>query len=173
MNPTITRNGLWASLLLIGLFTVPILFLGIPEPDDFMSSEVVGHLFILISLIFVFIGMKQFREKNGGILSYWKAVKTGILIAIFPAIAFGLYNILYVEVIDPEFMVKYADHIAAQQSVGKSAEEAVEIREAVLEQQNMFGNPVLMFLVMFLSVLIMGAIVSLVSAFFVKKEQAD
>ena len=170
MNSTITRNGLWSSLLLIGLFAVPLLFLGIPGPDDFMSSEVVGHLFILLSLVFVFIGMKQFREANGGILSYWKAVKTGVLIAIFPAVAFGLYNLLYVEVIDPEFMVKYADHIIAEKSVGKSAEEAAAIRQTVLDEQEMFDSPVIMFLVMFLSVVVMGTVVSLISAFFVKKE---
>ncbi len=170
MNSIIIRNGLWSALLLICLFGVPLIFLGVPDLDDFMNSEVVGHIFILISLVFVFLGMKQYREDNGGNLSYWKAVKTGVLISIFPAIAFGLYNLLYVEVIDPEFMNKYAEHTISLRSEGKTAEEANEIRKAVLEESEMFGNPAMMFLVMFVSVFVMGAIVSLVSAFFVKKD---
>jgi len=169
MHSTITRNGLRSALFLIAIFGLPLLFTGIPEPGDFMSSEIVGHVFILLSLVFVFIGMKQYREANGGTLSYWRAVYTGLLIAIFPAIAFGLYNILYVEVIDPEFMVKYSEQIIADRSVGKSAAEIVEIKQSVMDEQEMFGNPAAMFLVMFLSVFVMGLIVSLISAFFVKK----
>ncbi len=169
MHSTIIRNGLWSSLLMVGLFGIPLLFLGIPEPDEFMSSEIVGHIFILVSLIFVFIGMKQYRDANGGSLSYWKAVKIGLLITIFPAIAFGLYNLLYIEVIDPEFMTKYTNHIISERSVGKSAEEIIEIKKEILAGHEMFANPAIQFFVMFLSVFVMGAIVSLVSGFFVKK----
>jgi len=172
MNSTITRNGFWSALLLIGLFAIPLLFIGLPEPDDFMASEIVGHLFILVSLIFVFLGMKQYREANGGAFSYWKAVKVGLLITIFPAVAFGLYNLLYVEVLDPDFMTKYAEYTIEQRGIGKSADEITKIRQAVTEEVKMFDNSLIKFLVMFLSVFVMGAIVSLVSAFFVKKIEA-
>lgn len=173
MNSIITRNGLWASLLLLGLFAIPLIFTGIPEPEDFMSSEIVGHIFILVSLVFVFLGMRQLREANGGTLSYWKAVKAGVLIAIFPAITFGLYNILYTEVLDPEFMSKYAEHTITLRSEGKTAEDAMDIRKGVLEEMEMFSSPAIQFAVMFLSVFVMGAIVSLISAFFVKKSSDE
>ena len=169
MHSTIIQNGLKSAIFLVAIFGLPLLFTGVPEPGDFMSSEIVGHIFILLSLVFVFLGMKQYREANGGTLSYWRAVYTGLLIAIFPAIAFGLYNILYVEVIDPEFMVKYSENIITERSVGKTAEEISAIRQTVMDEQQMFGNPAVMFLVMFLSVIVMGLIVSLISAFFVKK----
>jgi len=169
MKSTVLRNGLWSTLLLIGLFVIPLLFIGLPEPDDFMSSEIVGHIFILLSLIFVFIGMKQYREANGGNLNYWKAVKIGLLITLFPAVAFGLYNLLYVEVLDPGFMDKYAEHSITLRSEGKTTAEALEIRKSVLEEFDMFSNPAISFAVMFFSVFVMGAIVSMISAFFVKK----
>lgn len=169
MHSSILRNGLRSALFLIAIFTIPLLFTGIPEPGDFMSSEVVGYTFILLSLVFVFLGMKQYREDKGGTISYWKAVYTGLLIAIFPAIAFGLYNILYMEVIDPDFMTKYSEHIISQRSEGKTAAEIVEIKKAVMAESEMFDNLPIMFIVMFLSVFVLGLIVSLVSAFFVKK----
>ena len=169
MNSTVTKYGLWSSLFLLGVFTIPLLFLGIPKPGDFMASEVVGHVFILLSLVFVFLGMKQYRETNGGHLSYWKAVKIGLLITIFPAVTFGLYNLLYVEVIDPEFMANYTNQIIADRSIGKTAEEANEIKKTVMAEHEMFSNPAIQFGVMFLSVFVMGIMVSLVSGFFVKK----
>ena len=172
MNSIITRNGLWSALFLVGLFVLPLLFTGIPEPGDFAISEAIGYTSILLSLIFVIIGMKQYREDNGGLLSYWKAVKTGLLIAIFPAIAFGLYNLIYVEIIDPDFMTKYAEHSINVRTEGKTAEEAEAIRQAVMQEQKMFESPVIQFIVMFLTVFVMGTIVSLISAFFVKKSPA-
>lgn len=169
MHSTITRNGLWSSLFMIGLFALPLLFTGIPDPGDFVISEIIGYTSILISLIFVVLGMKQYREANGGVISYWNAVKTGLLIALFPAITFGLYNLLYMEVIDPDFMTKYAEYNISERTVGKTAEEAEEIKKAVLQEQEMFENPLIQFVVMFLTVFVMGAIISLVSAFFIKR----
>jgi len=169
MNSTITRNGLWSALLLIGLFAIPLLFTGIPGPDDFMASEVVGHIFILLSLIFVIIGMIQYREANGGTMTYWEGVKVGLQIAIFPAIAFGIYNLIYVFVIDPDFLANYAEHSIAERSIGKTGEELAQIRKDVLDEQKTFENPVLQFIIMFLSVFIMGFVVSLIAAFFTKK----
>ncbi|MEM9547015.1 MAG: DUF4199 domain-containing protein [Bacteroidota bacterium] len=169
MNSIITKNGFYSAALMIVLFALPLLFIGIPEPGDFWTSEVVGYASILLCLVFVFLGMKQYRDAEGGFISYWKAVKVGLLIAIFPAIAFGLYNLLYVEVIDPDFMTKYADYIASERSAGKTAEEAAAIKKAVLSEQEAFQNPAIQFVVMFLTVFIMGIVVSLVSAFFVKK----
>lgn len=171
MNSTTTRNGLWSALLLVGLFGIPLLFTGIPEPGDFMASEVVGHIFILLSLVFIFLGMKQYREANGGVMTYWEGVKVGLQIAIFPAIAFGIYNLIYVFVIDPDFLANYAEHTIAEKSVGKSGEELAQIRKDILDEQKTFENPVLQFIIMFLSVFVMGTIVSLVSGFFLKKEK--
>ena len=120
-------------------------------------------------MVFVVLGMKQYREENGGIINYWKVVKTGLLIVLFPAIAFGIYNLLYIFIIDPEFLNKYAEYSIADRGVGKTAEELVAIKQAVLDEQKMFENPVIQFVLMFLTVFIIGAVVSLVSGFFLKK----
>lgn len=169
MKSPIVRNGIWSSLLLIGLFGIPLFFTGIPGPDDFMSSEVVGHIFILICLVFIIIGMKQYREANGGSMTYWEGVKVGLLISIFPAITFGLYNLIYIFVIDPDFLTNYAEYTIQQRGAGLSGEALAEIRQEVYDEQKLFENPFIQFGVMFLSVFIMGAIVSLISAFFTKK----
>jgi hypothetical protein len=173
MKSTIIRNGVWSSVFLIGVCAVPLLFLGLPSPDDFKRGEVIGYSSILLSMIFVVLGMKQYREENGGLISYWKIVKIGLMIALFPAIAFGLYNLLYMLVIDPEFLNKYAEYSLADRGAGKTAEEMVAIKQAVLAEQKMFENPVIQFVMMFLTVFIIGTIVSLVSGFFVRKGKMD
>ena len=82
-----------------------------------------------------------------------------------------IYNLIYVFVIDPDFLANYAEHTIAEKSVGKSGEELAQIRKDILDEQKTFENPVLQFIIMFLSVFVMGTIVSLVSGFFLKKEK--
>ncbi|MDF1697271.1 MAG: DUF4199 domain-containing protein [Saprospiraceae bacterium] len=171
MNSIVLRNGIWASIFLIGIGAIPLIFLGLPGPDDFKRGEVIGYTSILLSMIFIVIGMKQLKLNNGGVLSYWNAVKTGILITLFPAVAFGLYNLLYTYVIDPDFLTKYADYSLASRGAGKTGEELEMIKQAVLEEQKMFESPVIQFVLMFLTVFIIGAVVSLISAFFVKNKE--
>lgn len=169
MNSTILRNGLWASVFLIGVSVIPLLFLGLPGADDFKRGEVIGYSSILLSMIFVFLGMKQYREANGGSISYWKSVKVGLLIALFPAIAFGLYNLIYTNVIDPDFLTKYSEYSINTRGAGKSAEELAVIKEEVGLEMKGFSNPIFQFIMMFLSVYIIGTIISLISGFFIKK----
>jgi len=169
MNSIITKNGIWSSLFLTGVCVLPLLFLGVPEPGDFATSEIIGYASIVLSLVFVYIGMKQYRDANDESISYWKAAKVGLLIALFPAVTFGLYNLLYTEVIDPDFMPKWTEYTITERSAGKSLEEAAEIKKAVLAEQEAFSNPLIMFVMMFLTVYLIGIFISLVSAFFVKK----
>ena len=61
-------------------------------------AEIVGYSTILLSMIFVFLGIKKYRdENNGGNISFGEALKVGVLIVLIPSIAFGLYNLFYIE----------------------------------------------------------------------------
>lgn len=170
MKSTIVRNGVWSSVFLIGIGVIPMLFTGLPGPDDFKKGEIIGYSSIVLSMVFVVLGMRQYRNENGGSAGYWKLVKTGLLIALFPAVAFGLYNLLYTYVIDPEFLNKYAEYSLAERGAGKIGEELEAVKQAVIDEQKMFENPIIQFVMMFLTVFIIGAVVSLISGFFVKKK---
>ncbi|MEL6924405.1 MAG: DUF4199 domain-containing protein, partial [Bacteroidota bacterium] len=150
---------------------IPLLFLGLPGPEDFKNGEIVGYSAIVISMIFVFLGIRQYREiENGGHLGFWEAVKIGLGIAAFPAIAFGLYNLFYTEVLDPEFFAKYTEYLVNEQADNKTAAELETLRTELIAQNEVFDNPLIQFGTMFLSVFLIGLIVSILSAFILKRE---
>jgi len=173
MKSTITRYGLFAALFLMAINIIPLFFLGLPEAEDLKNGELIGYTAILISMIFIFLGIRQYRDiENGGQLGFWEAVKIGLGIAALPAIAFGLYNLFYTEVLDPEFFTKYTDFLVNQQSPGKSAAEIQVLRTTLTEQNEVFKNPFIQFGTMFMSVFLVGVIVSIISAFILKRGKA-
>ena len=51
----------------------------------------------------IYLVFKHHRDAHlGGILAYWKAVKTGTIIFLLASLGLGLYNILYFTYIDPD-----------------------------------------------------------------------
>ena len=124
-------------------------------------------------MAFVVLGMKQYREINDGFASYWSSVKTGVLITLFPSIAFGLYNLLYSYVIDPEFFYKYAEYSISKLGTGKTAEEIEVISATVNAEIEMYSNPVIQFFAMFVTVFLIGVMVSIIAGFFIKKNKPN
>jgi hypothetical protein len=129
------------------------------------NGAIGGYVSILLSSVFVYIGIKQFRDKeNGGFVSYKKAFLVGILIVIFPSLANGLYSVIYAKLIDPGFMDKYYD-LAIQNMKAELPPDQFQVKLRSLEsERTMFKNPYYYFMVMFLTVFLIGAIVTAISS---------
>ena len=102
----ILKNGRNAALTLI-VFGLIQFFILIPKFSS-ESSEVVGYLSMFVSMIFVFIGIRQYRDqKADGNLGFWEALKIGALIAIIPSLGFGILDTIYTQIINPEWSAQY------------------------------------------------------------------
>jgi hypothetical protein len=112
---------------------------------------------------------KHRDENNGGTISFWEALKVGGVIAVIPSIACGLYNWLYIEILDPEFMDNYYNHYLAQAQATMSAEDFERTKSKMEAEKAGFQSPVVQFAVMFLTVFIIGFIVSLIASIVLKK----
>jgi hypothetical protein len=134
-------------------------------------QEILGYASILLSMIFVFLGIKQYRDKfNGGFISYGKALKLGLLIVLLPSIAFGLFDLIYTHYLDPDFMSKYYDQMVAQM---RTALPAAEFEAKLKEMENskaMFQNVFFQFFIMATTVMAVGFMVAVVSAFVLRKK---
>ena len=172
MKNLVLRYGLYATAITVGIPFILFFTMGGAENTDYSLGEVIGYSTIILSMVFVFFGIKKHRdENNGGAISFWEALKVGVLIAAIPSLAFGLYNILYVEVLDPEFMDKYYQYSIEKAKISMEAAD-FEIRKAEMQsEKEMFQNPIIGAVVMFLTVFIIGFIVSLISSIVLKKEK--
>lgn len=168
MKKTVLRFGLYSSITICILSLLIWLLIG--TLDD-KTGEIVGYSSMVISLLFVYFGIKHFRDKeNNGAVTFGKALLIGILISLMAALVFGILDVLYVKVVNPDFMTDYYTRNLEQLQVSLSAEE-FEIRKAELEsEKEMFLNPFMHFLIMSMMVFVIGFIISLLSALILQRK---
>jgi hypothetical protein len=168
MKSTVKRFGLYSALSMIVLFTLSWI---IGAGSDYGTQELIGYVSIVVALSFVFFGIKHFRDKeNGGSISFGKAIKIGILITLFAAVAFGILDIVY-KLINPDFTTEYYDTMVEQVKATVPADQ-LEAKLAEMEsQREIFSNPVFSFLLMAFTVFIIGFIISLLSSLVLQRKK--
>jgi Protein of unknown function (DUF4199) len=163
MKQTVFRYGIFAALTIFVLSLVN--FLLIANKADYSVQEAAGYLSIFISMIFVFLGIRYFRDQvNGGALSFGLGLKTGVLIVLIPAVFFGLFNIFYTEVIDPSWLDQYYNHYITEAKKTIAPEKLEVELKNLQEQKELFGNPVMQFFIMAGTVFVIGFIVTILSS---------
>lgn len=172
MKHVLIRYGLISALILIGINAATLVLFGIPGPDDYAFGEVVGYATIIVALVPVFFGVKYYRDQIAdGVLSFWKGTSVGLAIATVPSLAFAVYNLVYVEVIDPEFGEKYMQYSLDTARAEMSAAEFESYAAQLESQSALFTDPLVQTIVMFLTVFLIGAVVSIISAIVLRRSE--
>ena len=173
MKKTTVRFGLYGVYTLLALFLISWLAYD-QQKENYKTQEIVTWAGIVISLLFVYFGMKHYRDKqNGGLLGFGEGMKLGLLIVLFPSLAFGLYNVIHIMWLDPQFLDKY---YAFQVKELKASASPAEFDKELIEMQKMkemFTSPLVQFIVMFLSVFVVGLIVTIISTLILKRKAAQ
>ncbi|PTX59252.1 uncharacterized protein DUF4199 [Kordia periserrulae] len=171
MNKLVRIYGIYGFIIAVILFST-VLYFG--NALAFKTHGIIGYLTMIASVSVSFYGIKHFvklhQDKE---ISFKEILGIGILISLFPAIAFGIIDAIYISVIHPEFPAefityKYAMLDSQTHLVG---EELRLAKLAVLKQSEAFKNPILVFFVSMMMVFVIGVIVSLISTLIVHKKQ--
>jgi hypothetical protein len=122
----------------------------------------------LTTILFIFIGTKKFRDDlNGGIISYGKAVFSGVLISFFSAVLLGFFMYIYMKYIDETLLNQILEQ--AEQNMLESGQTDEQI-EMTMEYTKRFTTPGIVSTMAVLVNTFLGLIFSLVIAAFVKKD---
>lgn len=168
MKKTILRFGAYGGITISVLFMISWFAL---DHLPMSIQEILGYASMIVSLSFVYFGIKHFRDKeNEGKISFKKALAIGVLISLITALVFGLLDVLYTEVLNPEFMDKYYNEVSANLKASLPANE-LEIKLAQLEsEREQFSNPVFSFTIMASTVFIIGFIITLLSSLVLQRK---
>lgn len=170
MNNVFLRFGLISTLILIGINALTLLVLGVPGPEDYKLGEIIGYSTIIVALVPVFFGIKQYRDEiGGGVLSFWKGTGVGLAIATVPSVAFAIYNLFYVKVIDPEFSEKYMQYSLDSAQAEMSAAEFESYAAQLESQSAMLTDPLVQTILMFLTVFLIGILFAIVSSIILRR----
>ena len=168
MKHTVIKFGLLAFLSGFILFGLPF-FLGMGV--DFVYGELVGYTAMVLSLLFVYFGIKHFRDKeNNGKISFRKSILIGMLITFGAAVGVALFDYIYTSQINPDFASEYTEYAINKMRETLPTEE-VTVKAAELKQQmEAYGSPGFMAFMMLASVVIIGFIITLISSLILQRK---
>ena len=153
MKSTVIRFGLYGCLAGFLIFMLHLVT-GIKNLD-YSTIEILGYVSILLSLSFIFFGIKHYRDRiNNGIISFGKAIMIGLLISVFVGIGISIADFIYTKFVNPSFFSDYNQYLIDQ---GKADE--------VFEMTSITGA-----LFMLILVTIIGFIISLISGLILQRK---
>ena len=171
MRKIIITYGLIAGII-VASFMFYSTYSYITDPT-FEPSMIIGYTGMLVAYVFVFLGIKNYRDKqNSGFISFGKALKIGYWISFIAATMYvGVWLIEYY-CFFPDFMDKYVE--TAINKLDKATLTAAEIK-AETDKLNMYKelykNPIWVILITYSEVLVpIGLLVPLICALILKKK---
>jgi hypothetical protein len=139
---------------------------------NFKSNEVVGYAGMLIAASFIYIGIKNYRDKfNNGTITFGKAFKVGLLITLVASTFYVLVWVIEYYVFLPDWMDKYCTHLITEaKATGANQVKMEKTNELVDTYKKIYSNPFYVVLATFVEVLPIGVIVSLICALILKRK---
>ncbi|MES2418650.1 MAG: DUF4199 domain-containing protein [Bacteroidota bacterium] len=140
--------------------------------EDFSGNMLLGYTFMLLAFSFVFVGIKNYRDKfNEGIITFNKAFKIGLLITLVASTIYVLIWLITYYCFVPDFMDKYTAHVLREAAANNPSK--VVMDEKIAEMANykeMYKNPVLVVLFTYLEIFPIGLLITIISALILKRK---
>lgn len=135
---------------------------------EFKSNDLLGYAFMVVIFSLIFFGVRNYRDKElGGIISFGKAFKTSLLIALVASTLYVVVWMFYFYLFVPDFIDKYTAHVLHQCT---SESEMAEKTKQMENFSEMYENPIFVVLITYSEVLPVGVIVGLISSLVLKKK---
>ena len=169
IKQTVYKYGGFGLITAIALFLLALTF---GSDMSYTAQEVLGYLTILVSLSFIYFGVKHYRDKvNHGVLSLPRALAIGMLIALLVGIGIGFADYIYTKFINPEFMTDYLNYTLKTMENNLSPEEFAVKKTEVETQMQSMGNSLALAFIMFATVVVIGFLVSLLSGLVLQRKK--
>ncbi|MCG2430147.1 DUF4199 domain-containing protein [Aequorivita xiaoshiensis] len=123
---------------------------------------------LVISIGVLVYGIKAFKTDNAGFLTIAQALKTGLAISLVAGIISVIFNYIFINYIDPDFIQKTLD-FSREQMITDFPNMTEEQMENSLEISAKFMTPTIMSAMGILATLFFGFIISLVAGMILKK----
>lgn len=170
MKKNVLVFGLIAGVIISAFMAVSVP--SCAENDNYEGHMLLGYAAMLVAFSFVFVGIKNFRDKyNGGLITFGKAFKVGLFISLIASTLYVITWMIMFHFFIPDFMDKFADHMLKQaQSSGASASEIAEKTAEMAKYKEMYKSPLMIVLLTYMEILPVGLLVTLISAFILKRK---
>lgn len=146
---------------------------GSGDADGGMSSMIIGFSAMTVAFSFIFVGIKNYRDKqNGGVITFGKAFLLGLMISLLASTLYVITWGIEFHFFMPDFIDKYsAMQVKQLQESNMSAAALEEARKGIeTANYNYKHNPFFFAMYTYMEILPVGIIITLISALILKKK---
>ncbi len=154
--------------LLTGLVSVIVSF-GI-YALELEQNSVVRFATIAVLILGVILAMRDFKLRNGGFMGYGQGLGVGVTVASVVGLLSAIFTYVYTTFMDPEVMTRMMDKARADMEA-KGMPDA-QIDQAMAFSAKFTTGPI-MLLFTFLGSILIGLLISLIAAAFVKNTKPE
>src|SRR5688500_4701476 len=115
MKKTVLTFGLLSAAVAIAMMAVTVPFI---DSDSMGTADVLGYTSMLLSALFVFFGVRSYRESAGeGRLTFGRGLAVGLLITLISTVLYAAaFEIMYFKLV-PDFGETFSACLVARVSV--------------------------------------------------------
>jgi len=161
MWKTASTHGLIVGLILIG-FALLVWIAGLQQ------SAWLRYTNWILVFASVYYSMKTWRDQFlDGFIRYTQALKYGVVVMLFASIVFALYNVIYMNILDPESIQRSMDILEESYYELGWDEDRIEL---AIELAGGMQTPMFQAVSTVFGTTFLGLLVSLIVATFVRRE---
>ncbi|MCE3294629.1 MAG: hypothetical protein K0R65_343 [Crocinitomicaceae bacterium] len=173
------RNSLVFGIisgLIISAFmgtSMAIMSCGSSNPDSMNNSMIIGFSAMAVAFSFVFVGIKNFRDKqNGGTITFGKAFLLGLMITFIASTLYVITWGIEFHFFMPDFIDKFAEiQIQQLKDAGMSGAALDQAsREMETTIHNYKTNPFYFAMFTYMEILPVGILITLISALILRRK---
>src|SRR3954469_16275606 len=160
--------------VLSGLVSTALMFATLPflEKIGFDKGLIVGYTGIVLSLLFVYFGVRSYRDnKLGGKIAFGRAFGVGLLITLISCV----FYVVSWQILSRNFMPDFADQygvrvIADARKAGADEASIAKTTKEMADMKTMMNDPIVGSAMVFIEPFPVGLLVTLISAGVLRKK---
>tara|TARA_R110001632_G_scaffold89433_3_gene192827 strand:- start:12194 stop:12715 length:522 start_codon:yes stop_codon:yes gene_type:complete len=129
-----------------------------------------GLVAFAVMITVLVMGIKKFKDENGGFISWGQAVKIGVGIAIISALIGIVWNLIFNNFIDPTFQDQVME---VQRQAWEDANMTTEQIETSESLAKTFSSPAITGAIQIIAAAFFGFIISAIAGAIMKKSEED
>ena len=150
--------------LILGLASIVITLVSFMA--DLRENTAVNLLSTAVTIAFLVMAMKYFRDQNSGFMKFGQGFGIGMIVTAISSLLSGIFLIIYLKFLNPKMMEEISDK--AHQEWEKTG-----MDDKAMAMAEKFLTPEFMFITVVIVGLIFGAILSLIVAAIMQKKQPE
>jgi hypothetical protein len=173
MTKNILIYGLIAGVIVSILMLTSVNYISHCEGNvDYTTSMLIGYAAMLLAFSLVYVGIRNYRNKyNGGVISFGKAFKIGILIVLIASTIYVIAWLIDYFFFIPDFAEKLSANMLAElKASGASQSEIDKETKEMADFARMYKNPFFNAMITYVEILPVGLIVTLISSLILKRK---